>query len=232
MGAGPRDLPPLHRPARMGRRVRDRGLSLVFLSMFVLAWAGQALAGHATQNEERRQHGEPEQSLWRYLTSSHFLEATSENWESEFLQMAALVFLTARFFQRGSGESKNPDQPEEPSSRRPASRAPWPVRRGGLALKLYEHSLSLVLFSVFVAAFVLHLVSGARTYSEDQVAHGEPRVTALQYLGNSRFWFESLQNWQSEFLSVLAMVVLSIYLREKGSAESKPVDASNADTGR
>lgn len=217
----------------MGRRVRDRGLSFVFLALFLLSWAGQGLAGHSAQNEERRQHGEEEQSLGEYLTSAHFIEATSENWESEFLQMAALVFLTARFVQRGSGESKDPDEPDESTSdRRGNSDAPWPVRRGGVALKLYEHSLSIVLLSVFLFSFAAHAWSGAREFSEDRRTHGQPEVSAFAYLGHSRFWFESLQNWQSEFLSVLAMVVLSIYLREKGSAESKPVNAPHGQTGR
>jgi hypothetical protein len=158
-----------------------------------------------------------------------------ENWESEFLQMFAYVLLTAFLFQKGSAESKNPDQPEavdrDPRQSRHRKDAPWPVRRGGVVLKLYENSLALALFLLFVIAFVLHAIGGASEYSEQQIAHGGKAVTALQYIATARFWFESLQNWQSEFFSIGILVVLSIFLRQKGSPESKPVDSPHSMTG-
>ena len=109
--------------------------------------------------------------------------------------------------------------------------APWPVRKGGLALRFYEHSLSLAFFLLFLLSFVLHAVGGAESYNEERAAHGQAALTVLEYASSSRFWFESLQNWQSEFLAIWAMVVFSIFLRERGSPESKPVDAPHSQTG-
>ncbi|HUR95478.1 MAG TPA: DUF6766 family protein [Gemmatimonadales bacterium] len=213
---------------------RDNGLSMVLLALFLASFAGQVVAGYRRYNEEQREHGQPPRTVSGYLSTPAFLEATMENWESEFLQMAMYVLLTALLFQRGSSESKDPDKPE-PVDRRPdPSRpgAPWPVRRGGLALTLYQHSLALAFTSLFVLSFALHAAGGAGEYNEEQEEHGRSeRVTTAQYMGSSRFWFESFQNWQSEFLSMAAMVVLTIFLRQRGSPESKPVDAAHSETG-
>jgi hypothetical protein len=187
-------------------------------------------------NEEQQQHGQPAVGFFAYVTSSHFLEATMENWESEFLQMFAFVVLTACLFQKGSAESKKLDE-EEPVDRDPRKSrnkkdAPWPVRQGGLILTLYEYSLSLALFLLFLMSFTLHAVGGAEEYNQSQREHGSTEVVStLEYMGTPRFWFESFQNWQSEFLSVGAMVVLSIFLRQRGSPESKPVDSPHSETG-
>jgi len=214
---------------------RNNGLSLVLVALFLVSLVGQTVAGHRQYNDDQRSHGERPVSYAAYVTSPASLEATMENWESEFLQMATYVVLTAVLFQKGSAESKDPDQREAPADRRPDPArpgAPGPVRRGGLALALYQHSLSLTFTALFLLSFALHAVGGAGEYNEEQSAHGQPeRVTALQYLGTSRFWFESFQNWQSEFLSLAAMVVLTIFLRQHGSPESKPVDAAHTDTG-
>jgi hypothetical protein len=219
----------------MRRLWRNNGLSVAFFVLFAAALAGQSLVGHRHYNAEQRDHGRAEVTLGEYVRSPAFLEATAENWESEFLQMAAYVLLTALLFQRGSAESKDPDGPEdvdrEPDPARPG--APGPVRRGGLALALYRHSLSLALGLLFVVTFVLHAVGGAGEYNEDQAEHGSPeRVSVLGYMATARFWFESLQNWQSEFLAVFAIVVLTVFLRQQGSPESKPVDAAHGETGR
>ncbi len=157
-----------------------------------------------------------------------------ENWESEFLQMGMYVFLTVFLFQKGSSESKDPDKQESVDRRPDANRpgAPGPVRRGGVALTLYQHSLTLTFLALFLLSFVLHAVGGTGEYNAEQAEHGQPEpVTVVQYMHASRFWFESFQNWQSEFLSIAAMVVLTIFLREQGSPESKPVDAAYMDTG-
>ena len=148
-----------------------------------------------------------------------------ENWESEFLQMAMFVVLTACLRQKGSPESKKLDEEEsvdrDPRRSKNKKDAPWPVRRGGFVLTLYEYSLSLAFLLLFLACFFAHAAGGAREYNEDQAEHGSrERVTTLQYMETSRFWFESLQNWQSEFLAVGSMVVLSIFLRQRGSPES------------
>lgn len=216
---------------------RRNGLSIVFGALFLLLLAGQVLTGERQFNEERELHGEPPLPLSVYLGSGHFLEATAENWESEFLQMAAYVFLTVWLFQRGSAESKSPDEPEEvdrdprlADGKRLAD-APWPVKRGGWVLRVYEHSLSLAFLLLFLLAFAAHAWGGLRLHNDEALAHGQAPQTLAHYLASSQFWFESLQNWQSEFLAILGMVVLSIFLRERGSPESKPVDAPHARTG-
>jgi hypothetical protein len=220
----------------MRRFVRDHSLSLATIGAFLVIWlGGQAWAGHRSYNEEQRSHGEPAVGMWEYLHRADFGEATFENWESEFLQMGIYVLLTAKLVQVGSAESRpaggDPHLDEDPRNHRDDPDAPWPVRRGGVVLAVYEHSLSIVLLTLFLLAFIGHLVTGARAFSAEQLAHGEAPVTAIEYLFRSQFWFESLQNWQSEFLAVGALVVLSVYLRQRGSPESKPVHAPHHETG-
>lgn len=219
----------------MRRFFRENGLSIVLLVFFLAFWLfGQAVAGHRESNKERVKHGYPERNMKEYLMSPHFLEATSENWESEFLQMGVYVALTVFLFQKGSAESKDPDAlssgSKDQQNARPKSQAPWPVRRGGWILKIYKHSLTLAFLLLFLTSFAIHLVSGSMNYNEERAMEGERPITVLQYLAGSRFWFESLQNWQSEFLAILSMVVLSIFLRQQGSPESKPVDAPHFET--
>jgi hypothetical protein len=221
----------------MRRLLRENGLSIVWLGLFFLTLIfGQTVAGHREYNSEQKEHGRPEATYAEYIQSAHFVEATMENWESEFLQMFLFVVLTAFLYQKGSAESKKLDGEEvdrDPRRSKNKRDAPWPVRKGGLVLKLYENSLSLAFLVLFLAAFFLHAAGGAREYNQDQAEHGSAeRVTTLQYMATSRFWFESLQNWQSEFLAVGLMVVLSIWLRQKGSPESKPVDAPHSQTGK
>ncbi|MDQ1590574.1 MAG: hypothetical protein QOG71_1201 [Pyrinomonadaceae bacterium] len=219
----------------MGRFFRDNGLTVVMLALFLVALLGQSITGFHEYNQDQQEHGQPTVGYAEYHTTGHFVEAVFENWESEFLQMAAYVILTAYLFQRGSAESKDPDkaapQDEDPAAAKNKKDAPWPVRRGGLALKLYQNSLFAVLFLLFLMSFALHAAGGAKEYNEDQKAHGAPVVSTVEYVGTSRFWFESFQNWQSEFLSVAAIVLLSIWLRQHGSPESKPVAAPHSQTG-
>lgn len=219
-----------------GRNVlRDNSLSIVLFTIFLLTLLGQIIAGHRTYNQNQKEHGEPSIGIMQYVATGHFWEALTENWESEFLQMGMYIVLTAWLFQRGSAESKDPDKPDrldviaEDARRKPET--PWPVRRGGWAAWIYSHSLSMAFFLLFGLSFSLHAFSGARAYSQEQMDHGQPAVSTLQYLGTSQFWFESFQNWQSEFFSIGVIVVLSIFLREKGSPESKPVDAPHSETG-
>jgi hypothetical protein len=196
---------------------------------------GQAATGLLEYNQQQQEHGSSPVQLRPYLTSGHFIEAVFENWESEFLQMASYVLLTVWLRQKGSSESKTPDGNEAVDADPRLSSAkpdiPWPVRVGGPVLKLYENSLALALLVLFVLSFALHAVGGAMDYNEDRHAHGETaEVSALEYVITPRFWFESFQNWQSEFLSLGVMVVLSIFLRQRGSPESKPVAAAHGDT--
>ncbi|HKQ53995.1 MAG TPA: DUF6766 family protein [Pyrinomonadaceae bacterium] len=220
----------------MRRILRENGLSIVvFTCFFLVFFVGQSLTGHQEYNNDQQEHGQPTISYGEYLATGHFLEATMENWESEFLQMGLYVLLTAYLYQKGSAESKKLGEKEkvdrDPRKSKNKKDAPWPVRQGGLVLKLYENSLFLAFMLLFLFSFWFHAVGGARVYNEEQAQHGGEMVTSLQYMGTSRFWFESLQNWQSEFLAVFAIVVLSIFLRQKGSPESKPVDAPHSQTG-
>jgi hypothetical protein len=220
----------------MRRFFQNNGLSLVMFFLFIAFFVGQSIAGQIQHNENQREHGLAPLSFTEYLGSGHFLEVTMENWESEFLQMFGFVVLTTFLYQKGSAESKDPNKKEEvdrdPRKSRNKRNAPWPVKQGGFILKLYEYSLSLAFLLLFLFSFGLHAVGGASEYNQEKSEHGHrQQLSAVQYLGTSRFWFESLQNWQSEFLAVGSMVVLSIFLRQRGSAESKPVDAPHSHTG-
>ena len=219
----------------MKRLLRHNGLSIALLGLFLICEVALSIVGRQHHNQEQRQHEKPAIGYLEYLVSADFLEATMENWESEFLQMGAYVILTAFLYQKGSAESKKIDEPEavdrDPRLSRGNPNAPWPVRKGGITLKIYANSLSLALFLLFALSFIWHGYAGAIRYSEEALAHGGVAVTTVQYLGTSQFWYESLQNWQSEFLSIGVMVILSIFLRQRGSPESKPVDASHHDTG-
>ncbi len=203
------------------------------LGLFVLALGGQILSGWAVFNEEQLEHGSPTVDLVGYVLTGHFGEAVFENWESEFLQMGLFVLLTVWLRQKGSPESR-PLEGEEDVDREPDPKrrgAPWPVRAGGVVGKVYEHSLSIAMLILFGVSFAMHVVTGAAEYSAEQVAHGAEPVSAAQYLATPLLWFESFQNWQSEFMSIGALVVLSIFLRQRGSPESKPVHATHAETG-
>lgn len=214
---------------------KEHGLLLANAGLFLAFFVGMILSGAAAYSDDQAAHGQPGVTVLEYLSTGDFVEATFENWESEFLQMAMYVILTVFLFQKGSSESKPlgkaAPQDQDPRDATIRKATPWPVKRGGLVLKLYEHSLSILLLLLFVASFSLHAAGGASAYNEEQQTHGQPTVTTLQYLATSRFWFESFQNWQSEFLAVAVLVGASVYLREKGSPESKPVAEPHYETG-
>ncbi|WP_298740201.1 DUF6766 family protein [uncultured Chitinophaga sp.] len=208
------------------------GLTLTFLLLLILSLGGQAYTGWLEHNEELSEKGGAAISFLPYLVSNHFLEATFENWESEFLQMVSFVCLTIWLRQKGSAESKDLDKPEEVDREpQPHPGAPWPVKKGGLILALYKRSLSLVFLLLFMVSFVLHFKGSRGDYNVEQRAMHKPSASVGEYLLNKRFWFESFQNWQSEFMSVAAIVFLTIYLRQQGSSQSKPVDAPHSQTG-
>ena len=209
-------------------------MSLTCFAIFAVALLAQSLTGWRSEVADATQHGQAAVSFWTYLTTSHFYEATFENWESEFLQMGAFVLLTVYLVQRGSGESKQEtDDPrdEDPRRHRDDPDAPWPVRRGGAWLYLYERSLLIAFAVLFSASFVGHAIAGAHEYTAEQHEHGQPGVGAWQFVRSAEFWFQSFQNWQSEFLAVGTIVVLTVFLRQRGSAESKPVHAPHHTTG-
>jgi hypothetical protein len=216
--------------------IRDRALTLALTAMFLLFLAGQLLTGLTEYNSEQLQHGLAAIAITDYLATGHFWEAVFENWESEFLQMGVFVLLTTVLIQKGSPESRRPGVKElvdsDPRDFAEDPDAPWPVRRGGWILRLYEHSLGLAFVLLFLFAWVGHALGGFADYAADQVTHRQPRPSLTEYLMSSRFWFESFQNWQSEFLAIASMVWLAVYLRQRWSPESKPVHAPHAETGR
>jgi hypothetical protein len=209
------------------------GLSIVALTLFLLALVGQALTGWHQHNVELEQDHAAKIDLLHYLQSGHFISATFENFESEFLQMSLYVLLTVGLRQKGSAESKSLDEAEEVDREpKPGPDAPWPVRKGGWILKLYENSLFLTFLIMFFISWWLHLYGSWTDHNQENIIKGEAPDSIASYLGQPNFWFETFQNWQSEFLSIAAIVILTIFLRQKGSPESKPVDAPNSETGK
>ncbi len=211
----------------------NNGLTIIFLVLFIISMIGQLIAGWKEYNEDLKKDKYPAVTLSKYFTTGHFIEATFENWESEFLQMALFVLLTRGLRQKGSSESKKMDEEEEVDNEPDPNKkdAPWPVHKGGLVLSVYKHSLSIVLLLLFVFCLVMHVYGSWLDNNEEQLRRGLPTETLGKFLEGPRVWFESLQNWQSEFLSIVAIVVLSIYFRQQGSSQSKPVDAPHAETG-
>lgn len=201
------------------------GLSIVLLILMLASIVLQAYTGWKEYDHFLKEEGGQPLTFRQYLTSGHFIQATFENWESEFLQMGLFVLLTVSLRQQGSAESKDLFKKEEVDREPvPSPKAPWPVRKGGWYLKLYQNSLSIALFIMFIASMILHLYGSWVNYNDEQALKGIPPEQLAEFLSRPKFWFESFQNWQSEFLSVFAIVVFSIFLRQKGSAQSKPVD--------
>ena len=218
----------------MRRFFRDNGLTIVLLLLFLFSLVGQWLAGWHFQNEELARHDELPVSLLGFASDPEFLSTLFENWESEFLQMSAYVVLTAFLFQRGSAESRDPDDPPRDAdlgaqARKPG--APAALRMGALARWIYAHSLGLAMFALFVASFLLHWRFSAQAAAQEALSHGDSAKSVSEYLFDAELWFESFQNWQSEFLSTAVLVVLTIFLRQKESPESKPVAAPHSHTG-
>lgn len=213
----------------------DNGLTVSLALVFAACLLGMVWFGWLDQNATLAEHGRDPLSILDYFLSASFQSALFENWESEFLQMSAYVIMTAFLFQRGSAESKDPDKdnPEDADPRGMSrdKRTPWPVRAGGLWSFLYSYSLGIALLVLFAASFLMHWLRSAAAASEDALMHGRIPQSPLEYLGDPVLWFESFQNWQSEFLSTAVLVVLSIFLRHRGSPESKPVADPHSKTG-
>jgi hypothetical protein len=220
----------------MGAIVKRHALLLVLLGLFAIAAAGEMIAGHAVWNRERIEHGAPPMTLAAYLRGGHVWEALFENWESEFLEMAVFVVLTVVVTAEGSAESRRPGAIEltdaDPRRFAHLPNVPWPVRRGGWILWLYERSLGLAFALLFALAWSAHAFTGWRAERASEALEGLPLSSLRDWILSSRFWFQSMQNWQSEFLGIASMVWLSVYLRQRGSPESKPVHASHRETGR
>ncbi|WP_066587910.1 DUF6766 family protein [Cellulomonas timonensis] len=215
----------------------DNGLTLVFTGIFLLALGGQALVGLAMFNQDQASAGLEAITLGQYLTSSAFAVDVTENWQSEFLQFLLFILATVWFVQRGSPESKplgnagrESEQDQRVADSATAESPSW-SRERGWRLAVYSRSLSLVMGSIFVLSWLAQSITGAVAYNEEQMRELEDPVSWAEYLALPDFWSRTLQNWQSEFLAVACMVAFSIYLRERGSPESKPVGAPHHATG-
>ena len=222
----------------MRRFLRDNSLSLFFFGIFAVALVGQSLAGVRVYNEEQLAHGGETISYWRYLYSSHFGQAVLENWQSEYLQFALFILATIWLVQRGSNESKQLDEIGRESDRKQKvgryatqGSPAWARYSGGFRRWLYSNSLLLVMSVIFFGSWFAQSVTGWTEYNQEQSDHGEQRIPWAQYVANPDFWESTLQNWQSEFLAVGSMAALTIYLRQRGSPESKPVGARHDETG-
>jgi hypothetical protein len=217
--------------------LRHNSLTLTFLALFLLALVFQAIAGWDVENEERDQHGEPNMSFLRYVTSSDFGQAVMENWQSEYLQFTLFILLTVWLLQRGSPESKELDQAglesdqEQQVGEYANEDSPRWARIGGLKRKLYENSLLLVMGTIWVGSWFAQSITGLNAYNSERLSHQQDTLTWPSYLASSDFWETTLQNWQSEFLAVASMAILAVYLRQRGSPESKPVGAPHDATG-
>jgi hypothetical protein len=223
---------------QVSRFVRENSLALFFLAAFLVTVAGQSIAGHLEFNAEQANHGDPAISYGRYLISSAFGEALLENWQSEFLQFAFFIAATIWLVQRGSPESKKRENAGQESKRQQqigyasTSESPLWARVGGWRTAVYSNSLLLVMGLLFIASILVQSFTGWSQYNDEERQHGQQAVSWGGYVSSPDFWEKTLQNWQSEFLAVGAMAVFGIYLRQRGSPESKPVGAPHDDTGR
>jgi hypothetical protein len=221
----------------MRRHLRESSLALFFLAIFLASLVGQALVGHSDFNDEQLAHGDPTMSLGRFLTSSAFLVDVMENWQSEYLQFTLFIIATVWLVQRGSTESKpigkegTESDEEQKVGRHAKPDSPTWAKVGGWRLALFSNSLLLVMATIWVGSWFAQLVTGRVVHNAEQFDHGEAALSLWEYAGTSEFWNRTLQNWQSEFLAVASMVVFSIWLRQRGSPESKPVGEPHESTG-
>jgi hypothetical protein len=217
--------------------LRNNSLSLVFLGLFLAAVVFQSIVGLADFNEDQIRHGDPQISYGRYLISSEFASAVMENWQSEYLQFTLYVLLTVWLLQRGSPESKGlenvggeSDEEQKVGEHADADSPRW-ARVGGVRRRLYENSLVIVMASIWLGTWLAQSLTGVSEYNADRLDHQEAPVSWATYLTKPDFWEKTLQNWQSEFLAVGSMAILAVYLRQRGSPESKPVGAPHHATG-
>ncbi len=221
----------------MRRVLRDNGLGLAFGAAFAVTLVAQALVGLADFNDEQLAHHDDPITLARYVVSSSFVVDVLENWQSEYLQFTLYILGTVWLLQRGSPESKplgqaggESDEDQRIGSHARADSPRW-ARAGGLRTRLYSNSLVLVMGGVWLASWAGQSVAGRVAYNAEQFDHQQEALGWLQYVATPDFWNRTLQNWQSEFLAVGSMAVLAIYLRQRGSPESKPVGAPHTATG-
>ena len=219
------------------RCLRENSLSIVFGVLFVAALAGQSVAGYLEYNEQQLAHAQPTLTYTAYLFSSDFGQSVLENWQSEYLQFALFIVATVWLVQRGSPDSKEVERRgrESDAEQRVGTFAdehsPLAARVGGVRLRIYQHSLFLVMISIFFASWIVQSLDGWSAHNQDLAEHRLPPVGWLGYVGSATFWESTLQNWQSEFLVIGSVAVFAVYLRERGAAGSKPVGAGEDETG-
>jgi hypothetical protein len=219
------------------RWVRENSLALFFLGIFLAALIGQALVGHSDFNNQQLAHQDPTMSLGRYVTSSAFMVDVMENWQSEYLQFTLYILLTVWFVQKGSPESKKPEEIGTESDKaqqigaHAGAHSPRWARVGGLRTRIYSNSLLIVMLTIWALSWLGQGVAGRVDYNAEQIDHRQAPIGLARYLTTSDFWNRTLQNWQSEFLAVGSMAIFAVYLRQRGSPESKPVGAAHDATG-
>ena len=219
------------------RFLRFNGLSITFGLLFVAALVLQAIAGHADFNESQREHHSSEVSFGRYVTSGQFGAAVLENWQSEYLQFALFILATIWLVQRGSTESKavgdegRESEEEQKLGEHAESESPLWARVGGVRRALYSNSLLIVMTLIFLGSWLASSITGWVEYGDERAEHQMDPVSWIAYLGKGDFWERTFQNWQSEFLAVGSMAILSVYLRQRGSEQSKPVGTAHHQTG-
>jgi hypothetical protein len=219
------------------RFLRDNGLGLVFGSLFLIVLVGQAFAGHADYNQQQLTEGLEPVSLGRYVASASFAVDVVENWQSEYLQFFLFIYLTVWLVQKGSPESGSLDdvgresEEEQKIGRYATPDSPTWARVGGLRTTLFSNSLGLVMGLIFVLSWLAQSIAGVAAYNEQQLGNLQDPVSWAQYLREPDFWNRTLQNWQSELLAVASMTILAIYLRQRGSSQSKPVGSAHSATG-
>ncbi len=221
----------------MKRFLKDNGLTLFFAAIFLLALTGQALTGHADHNDQLMTDGADPISLVRYITSSDFAVDVAENWQSEYLQFTLYILVTVWLVQRGSSESKTPDQVglESDQDQKVGPYAdndsPAWAKARGMRLRIYSHSLVAVMAVIFFLSWLAQSIAGRVAFNHEAIRQQEPTLSWFGYVWSADFWNRTFQNWQSEFLAVASMAVFAIYLRERGSPESKPVGTAHTATG-
>jgi hypothetical protein len=217
--------------------VRENGLSLAFGVLLLLGLVGQAISGVGEYNSQATADGVDQISLLSYLGTSDFGVDVAENWQSEYLQFLLFVFFTVWLVQRGSPESKEldrvgreSDEDQQVGEYAEPDSPKW-ARASGWRLAIYSRSLGLVMGALFLGSWLAQSIAGQSAYNEQQLRQLEEPVSWAGYLASADFWNRTTQNWQSEFLAVASMAVLAIYLRQRGSPESKPVGAPHDATG-
>jgi Domain of unknown function (DUF6766) len=219
------------------RFIRDHSLSLFFLVIFLAALVGQAIAGHILHNEDALAHHGTTMTFWRYIVSSDFGNAVMENWQSEYLQFTLFMLATVWLIERGSPESKKPGEEGTESDREqkigPHAEEDSPewAKPRGIKAFIYSNSLLIVMSTIFFGSWFAQSVTGWTRYNANQVDHHEKVVSWLGYVGSADFWEATLENWQSEFLAVGSFVAITVFLRQRGSSQSKPVGTSHEATG-